>query len=244
MAITVNGVEITEAQIQAEQANHPQAPDARDAAIQQLVLHELLLQKAKEVGIDTSANEGQAIGTLLDQELKFAPADEAAAQGYYDAYPEQFSQGDSAVASHILLPAGEDELSSALAKAKAEGVLAEVQADPSRFAALAGEHSTCPSGKQGGSLGQFGRGQMVPEFEQAVFSTDAGEITPHLVQTQFGYHIIQVESRQEGGKVGFDEIKERLQQHLNELAARQAMHEYLSVLVKAAKIEGYAMPGL
>ncbi|MDN0083001.1 peptidylprolyl isomerase [Crenobacter sp. SG2305] len=245
MAITVNGVEITEAQIQAEQANHGQAPDPRDAAIQQLVLHALLLEKAKENGIDTSANEGQAIGTLLDRELKFPPADEAAAQDYYNAYPEQFTQGDSAMASHILLPAGNgDELSNALAKAKAEGVLAEVQADPSRFADLAREHSTCPSGKQGGDLGQFGRGQMVPEFEQAVFSTDAGDITPNLVETQFGYHIIQVNARQEGGKVSFDEIKERLQQHLNQLAARQAMHEYLSALVKAAKIEGYTMSGL
>ncbi|KZE35101.1 peptidyl-prolyl cis-trans isomerase C [Crenobacter luteus] len=244
MAITVNGVEITEAQVQAEMDNHADTPSPRDAAVQQLVLHQLLLEKAKEEGFDTS-NEGRAIGELLDKTLQFTPVDEDAARAFYDQHPEQFTQGDSAVASHILFPLGQgDELSNRLARAKAEGVLAEVQADPTRFADLAREHSTCPSGKQGGDLGQFGRGQMVPEFEQAVFGSDAGEIVPTLVETQFGYHIIQVNARQEGGKVAFEDIKDRLQQYLNQMASRQAMHEYLSKLVSAAKIEGYAMPGL
>ncbi|MBI3144854.1 MAG: peptidylprolyl isomerase [Pseudogulbenkiania sp.] len=241
MAITVNGVEITEAMVQAELENHADTPSPRDAAIQQLILHELLLQKAKAKGLDTS-NEGQAIGTLLDQELAFSPADEAACLAFYNEHPEQFRQGDSATASHILFPLGQgDEVANMLAKAKAEGVLAEVQADPSRFADLAREHSTCPSGKQGGDLGQFGRGQMVPEFEQAVFSTEPGQITPNLVETQFGYHIIQVNDRQSGGQISFEDIKERLGQYLNEIAGRQAMHEYLGKLVEEAKIEGYSM---
>ena len=241
MAITVNGVEITEAMVQAELANQADAPSPRDAAVQQLILHELLLQKAKASGLDTS-NEGQAIGALLDKELAFAPVDDASCLAFYNEHPEQFRQGESAQASHILFPLGQgDELANMLAKAKAEGVLAEVQANPSRFADLAREHSTCPSGKQGGDLGQFGRGQMVPEFEQAVFSTEAGQITPNLVETQFGYHIIQVNALQTGGQIAFEDIKERLGQYLNEMAGRQAMHEYLSKLVEEAKIEGYSM---
>lgn len=244
MSITVNGVEITEAMVQAEQANHEDTASPRDSAVQQLVLHQLLLQKAREQGHDTS-NEGQAIGALLDKELNFTPADEAACQAYYDANPQYFKQGESAVASHILFPMGQgDELAASLAKAKAQGVLEQVQANPAAFASLAAEHSTCPSGKQGGDLGQFGRGQMVPEFEQAVFSTEAGQITPHLVQTQFGYHIIQVKERQEGGQLAFADVFPRLQQYLNEMAGRQAMHEYLSGLVQAADIKGYSMPGL
>jgi peptidyl-prolyl cis-trans isomerase C len=227
--------------VQAELANHADAPSPRDAAIQQLILHELLLQKAKASGLDTS-NEGQAIGALLDKELAFTPADEATCLAFYNDHPEQFRQGDSATASHILFPLGQgDDVANMLAKAKAEGVLAEVQANPSRFADLAREHSTCPSGKQGGDLGQFGRGQMVPEFEQAVFNTEPGQITPNLVETQFGYHIIQVNDRQSGGQIGFEDIKERLGQYLNEMAGRQSMHEYLSKLVEEAKIEGYSM---
>ncbi|CUA86037.1 MULTISPECIES: peptidylprolyl isomerase [Gulbenkiania] len=242
MTITVNGVEITDAMIQAEEANFADAPNPREAAIQQLVLHRLLLQKAAEEGIDTS-NEGEAIGALLDRSLEFTPVDEATCLAFYEQYPEQFSQGENAVASHILFPLGAgDELSGMLAKAKAEGVLAEVQANPERFADLAREHSTCPSGRNGGDLGQFGRGQMVPEFEQAVFSTEPGQIAPQLVQTQFGYHIIQVKERQQGGKVAFEDIKDRLAQYLNDMAGRQAMHRYLSELVANAKIEGYTMP--
>lgn len=242
MTIRVNGIEITEDMAQAEQAHYADAPNPHDAAVQELILRELLLQKAKSIGIDTT-DQGTAIGALLEQELQVDAVDEAACLAFYNQYPERFSSGESAVASHILFPLGEG-LAGSLAKAKAEGVLEEIKANPARFSDLAREHSTCPSGQQGGSLGQFGRGQMVPEFEQAVFSTDAGQIAPDLVQTQFGYHIIQVQERHEGGKVSFEEIKDRLQQYLNDMAGNKAMQAYLGQLVAAAQIEGYAMPAL
>jgi peptidyl-prolyl cis-trans isomerase C len=64
------------------------------------------------------------------------------------------------------------------------------------FAAVAREHSTCPSGKQGGSLGEFGPGQMVKEFEEVVFKGEVGKVLGP-VQTQFGYHLLEVTSRTE-----------------------------------------------
>ena len=64
----------------------------------------------------------------------------------------------------------------------------------SDFAALAKEHSTCPSGRQGGDLGEFGRGQMVPEFDKACFEGPVGEVQGP-VQTQFGYHLLEVTER-------------------------------------------------
>lgn len=64
------------------------------------------------------------------------------------------------------------------------------------FADLASKHSLCPSGKRGGSLGEFTRGQMVPEFDQVVFSKEIGK-THGPVKTQFGYHLIFIESRQD-----------------------------------------------
>lgn len=64
------------------------------------------------------------------------------------------------------------------------------------FAALAAEHSQCPSGKQGGSLGQFSQGQMVPEFDEIVFSGEIGKVHGP-VQTQFGYHLIEITGRQD-----------------------------------------------
>ena len=62
------------------------------------------------------------------------------------------------------------------------------------FAALAKEHSTCPSGQEGGALGMFGKGAMVPEFDQVVFSAPLGEVQGP-VKTQFGYHLIEVTMR-------------------------------------------------
>lgn len=62
------------------------------------------------------------------------------------------------------------------------------------FAALAMQHSQCPSGKQGGDLGEFSPGQMVPEFDRVVFSADVGTVQGP-VKTQFGYHLIEVTSR-------------------------------------------------
>ncbi len=64
------------------------------------------------------------------------------------------------------------------------------------FAALAGEHSKCPSGKQGGDLGEFGPGQMVPEFDKVVFSGEVGKVHGPI-KTQFGYHLVEVTNRTE-----------------------------------------------
>ncbi|MBI3552023.1 MAG: peptidyl-prolyl cis-trans isomerase [Elusimicrobia bacterium] len=62
------------------------------------------------------------------------------------------------------------------------------------FAALAKKHSKCPSGQQGGDLGSFGPGQMVPEFDKVVFSGELGKVHGP-VKTQFGYHLIEITSR-------------------------------------------------
>ena len=69
-------------------------------------------------------------------------------------------------------------------------------ADGATFADLARQHSSCPSGRSGGDLGEFGRGQMVPEFDQVVFSGAVGEVHGP-VKTQFGYHLLEVTSRRD-----------------------------------------------
>lgn len=89
----------------------------------------------------------------------------------------------SATARHILVVSEEDCQN--LKQAIEEG---------GDFAELAKEHSTCPSGKSGGDLGEFGPGQMVPEFDAVVFSADVG-VVQGPVKTQFGYHLLEVTSR-------------------------------------------------
>ncbi len=89
-----------------------------------------------------------------------------------------------AVASHILVPT----------EAEANDLKQRCAAGED-FADLAKAHSGCPSGKQGGSLGQFSQGQMVPEFDAVIFSDlPLGEVS-EPVKTQFGYHLIKVEQR-------------------------------------------------
>ena len=90
-----------------------------------------------------------------------------------------------AAARHILVPT-EDEC---------QALKDQIEAG-ANFAALAKEHSSCPSGSQGGDLGEFGPGQMVPEFDTVVFSAEVGEVQGP-VKTQFGYHLLEVTSRTE-----------------------------------------------
>ena len=91
-----------------------------------------------------------------------------------------------------------------MAKAKARHILVDSEAKceelkqqiegGSDFAALAAQHSQCPSGKQGGALGEFGPGQMVPEFDKVVFSGELNQVHGP-VKTQFGYHLLEITSR-------------------------------------------------
>lgn len=90
-----------------------------------------------------------------------------------------------ATARHILVETQE----------KCEEIKKEIEAGAD-FAELARQHSQCPSGKQGGDLGEFGQGQMVKEFDDVVFSGDTGKIHGP-VQTQFGFHLIEITSRTE-----------------------------------------------
>ncbi len=91
-----------------------------------------------------------------------------------------------------------------MAKASARHILVPSEADCNTikkmieggedFAAVAKQHSKCPSGKQGGALGEFSPGQMVREFDEVVFSGDIGKVLGP-VKTQFGYHLIEITSR-------------------------------------------------
>merc|ERR1711924_198750 len=94
-----------------------------------------------------------------------------------------FSEAKSAEASHILVAS----------ESQANDLKKQIEGGAD-FAELAKKHSTCPSGKSGGSLGSFGPGQMVPEFDKIVFSGDVKK-TLGPVKTQFGYHLIWISSR-------------------------------------------------
>ncbi len=101
---------------------------------------------------------------------------------------------DKVRASHILLMyAGSARSTAARTKDEAQTLIAQLKGQidsGTDFEQLAREHSDCPSGKSGGDLGDFGRGQMVPPFEQAAFTMEVGS-TSDVVETDFGYHLIR-----------------------------------------------------
>ncbi|MDP6389379.1 MAG: peptidyl-prolyl cis-trans isomerase [Alphaproteobacteria bacterium] len=101
---------------------------------------------------------------------------------------------NSARASHILVSyEGLQGSDSGRSKEEAQELIGTIQAELANgadFAELAGEHSDCPSGAGGGELGEFGRGDMVPEFDEVVFDLEPGEDSD-VVETAFGFHLIR-----------------------------------------------------
>ena len=104
------------------------------------------------------------------------------------------------------------------------------------FAELAKKESTCPSGKNGGDLGDFGRGQMVKPFEDAAFSLKQGEVSG-VVETQFGFHIIKSAGKTEGGTVPFDQIKGQIEEYLKKGEIDKLAMARVEELKKVARIE-------
>ena len=167
-----------------------------------------------------------------------ADATEAEAKEFYDSNPDNFLKQESATASHILIQFGEDETdeSKAEKKAELEKIRGEIIGETTTFEEAAAAHSDCPSSARGGSLGTFGKGQMVPEFEVAAFTQEIGEVGD-VIETQFGYHIVKVSNRTEEGTVTFDEAKDQIIGYLTNQKKQQAVQDYIKSLRDGATIE-------
>ena len=166
-----------------------------------------------------------------------AAVTETETRAFYDKNKDKFKQEEAFKASHILI--GVDEKASAddrkKAHEKAEKLSKEL-AGGADFAALAKANSTCPSSQQGGDLGFFAKGQMVPEFEKAVFVLKPGEISP-VVETKYGYHIIRFTEKKEAGISAFKDVKANIEEFLKGQKINEAIQKYLADARKTAKIE-------
>ena len=128
-------------------------------------------------------------------------------------------------------------------RAKAEEVLQQVLLAPAQFEELARTYSNCTSAEVGGNLGQLSKGQTVPEFERAIFSLESGGISPRLVESRFGLHIVRVEHRVEGKTLPFEMVSEQLSVFLAEQVRTRALKQYLKILVGQANIQGVELEG-
>jgi peptidyl-prolyl cis-trans isomerase C len=165
---------------------------------------------------------------------------EADARKYYDENPKEFETPEQVRASHILIstkvtdPNQDPNQVKAQARQKAEDLLKKVR-DGGDFATLAKENSDCPSAPQGGELGLFRRGQMVPPFEEAAFALKPGEVSD-VVETQFGYHIIKVTEHQDPNQIPFDTAKAGIISRLTGARKGEVLQKYVQSLRAGAKI--------
>jgi peptidyl-prolyl cis-trans isomerase C len=122
-------------------------------------------------------------------------------------------------------------------RAHALAQLAVLQADPSQFAAIAKAQSNCPSGQQGGNLGQVTPGQMVPEFDAAVWKAEAGTLIPAW-WNHARFYIVALGNKDDGVLVPFELVASSIATALQQRSFEQALQEYLRQLVQQADIRG------
>jgi peptidyl-prolyl cis-trans isomerase C len=213
-----------------------------DAPAEFAAARELLRQRAVATGLLGSAIEDEetieaAIEKLLEKEVTTPQPTDAECRRYYEQNPAEFESGDLVHARHILFQVT-PQVNVPQIRARAEEALNQLLAEPNRFAELAAELSNCPSGEQGGNLGQIGRGDMVPEFESALFKLGPTGILNELVKTRYGFHIVAVDQRIPGRRLPFEMARDRIARRLSSSVEEKALRQYISLLAGQAEIDG------
>ena len=252
--VTVNGKAITTEEVNQELMNATQGrfntlPAEKQKQlgqqfVQQLVANELMYGDAKKTGV-MNTKEFKDAYKKLQERIKKSIAiqvwqkklhdkikvSEKELKEYYKNNKEEFVEKERVHARHILVKT-EDEAKKIIAELKPlSGTKLK-----SKFVELARTKSTGPSGPQGGDLGTFTQGQMVPAFNDAVFKMKVGTITPKPVKTQFGYHIIYLEEKMAAKTRGFAEVKPVIEQRIKNEKFRDVMKKKMESLEKQAKI--------
>ena len=162
---------------------------------------------------------------------------------YYQENPEQFARPEQLHARHILISL--EEAAAEEAEREARGRIEDIQQKLQAggdFATLAEEYSEGPSAPRGGDLGYFGRGQMVPPFEEAVFALSVGEVS-EIVRTAFGFHLIELVDRQPPGVIAFEEIQSDLIDYLTQERLSASVDTLVDTLREGADIETFPEEG-
>jgi len=179
-----------------------------------------------------------AVNTMLQTELgPKVKVNEADVKKFYDENKARFRQEDSVHASHILIRVDEkaDVATKQKAKAQAEDILKQIKKGAA-FADLAKKFSQDPgSAPNGGDLGFFTKGQMVPQFENAAFALQVGQ-TSAVVESPFGYHIIKVQETKPGRDLNYEEVKLQIGDYLKQQAQEKEAQAFIDTLKAKGKV--------
>lgn len=234
-----------------------QQPDT--ATLRELAYTELLRQQAVRQGLlprhpglttpELGEAERTVIETMVDQQVVTPRPVEDEGRRYHEAHKPQFVVGQALHVRHILFAVTPGVNVQALA-VHAERALLELSHQgvaPGRFAQLAAELSNCPSGAQGGDLGWITPDDCAPELATELFHLQHAQsgtgVHPRLFHTRFGFHIIDVLERRSGTQPAYEEVRERIAALLTMQSRARALHQYMSLLVGEADIEGLALEG-
>ena len=214
----VNGTPITEADVDRmlmAMGQNGQAynnPQGRAMIVDQLISKKLMLLDAEKNLYEYDAEfkaeleyikEDMLANFAIKKTVEAITVTDDEVKKEYDENQDKFKTGESVDASHILVDSEE----------KANELLKKINDGEISFEDCARQNSSCPSSSNGGSLGEFTRGQMVPEFDNACFTMNVGEIAGP-VKTQFGYHLIKLNAKNEPKTLAFEEIKDGLKQQM------------------------------
>ncbi|MBO7305004.1 MAG: peptidylprolyl isomerase [Clostridia bacterium] len=205
------------------------SPEGRRALLNQVINNKLLLLDARrnlyeaEPAFRDELNrlkENLLISYAGEKAIASVTVTDAEAKEYYEDNKAEFTSGESVNASHILVDT-EDE---------AKKIHEEITSGKISFEDAARAYSKCPSKDAGGNLGSFERGQMVSEFDSAVFAMSVGELTKEPVKTQFGYHLILLNSKEEAKLYSYSEIADQIKAGLLNEKRRKAYESKINQL--------------
>ncbi len=226
----VDEVQITQTQVDSfikrldpQQAMQYQSEEGKKHILQELINQTLFLADAKANKLEETTEFKNEISKMKDMILTqlnvnnlmaSVKVEDVEVQTHFETNKAKFSTPEKTDTSHILVDSEEE----------CKDIHAKIENNEITFEDAAKAHSKCPSKDKGGNLGSFPKGQMVPEYEAVAFSMKKDEIS-EPVKTQFGYHIIRLNEKQEAAEVKFEDVKEQASKDL--LGAKQR-EEYMN----------------
>jgi len=233
--ITSQDVNIFLQQLGQERAAQFNNEEGRAQILNELVNQKLLLADAIDNKVEETEVFKQELARLKDTVLTqininnlliSAKVSEEELKAHFEANKAKYAKPEEVSASHILM---DDETA-------CKEIYNKIKNNEIDFATAAKENSSCPSKEQGGSLGSFSRGRMVPEFEDAAFKMEIGQIS-EPVKTQFGYHIIKLDDKTPAQDVEYNQVKQTIANELMTIKQREVYVAKVEELKNKYKVE-------
>lgn len=229
---TVVGVDFKESDLEKIIMRYPedkrayfQTEEGKKQLLEQMIAFELMHKFGEELKLNETeeykanlklVEKDMLTQATINKVLTEATITDEDAKKYYDNNRNMFVQQPTITAKHVLVDSEES----------CANIRKEIEEGNVTFEEAANKYSSCPSKEQGGNLGSFGRGMMVPEFEKAAFALEIGKVS-EPVKTQFGYHLIKVEEKSEEKVLEFEAVK---QQIITKLMQEAQQRKYLDVI--------------